>query len=257
MSGILVLAQLQANRIRFKENTMTNQQAPEKRASATRGWLDVHSIFSTIQGEGPFCGHPAVFVRLAGCNLQCPGCDTEYTEGRKQMDYVQVYNKMLQSSLLDNSITKLMVVTGGEPFRQPEVVPFINWMIIQHGWKVQVETNGSMQIPLELNNDCVVVCSPKSSKLHPSAAQRANHFKYVLKAGNYLQEDGLPLQALDHRSSPYIARPPVNFRGNIYLQPMDEKDAEKNRANIRQVVENAKMHGYIVQLQVHKYLGVE
>lgn len=257
MSAFLFLAQLQANRFRFKEDTMINTQTPEKRAARTHGILDVHSIFSTVQGEGPYCGHPAVFVRLAGCNLQCPGCDTEYTQGRKPMEYTEIYNTMLRATLADGSLTKLMVVTGGEPFRQPEIVAFINWMIMQHGWAVQVETNGSMQIPLELNNACTVVCSPKSSKLHPSALQRANHFKYVLKAGNFRVEDGLPLQALDHRATPYIGRPPANFRGNIYLQPMDEQDPVKNRANIQQVVQNAKQYGYIVQLQVHKYLEVE
>ncbi len=36
--------------------------------------LSVHSLFYTLQGEGPYSGHPAVFIRLAGCNLQCPKC---------------------------------------------------------------------------------------------------------------------------------------------------------------------------------------
>src|SRR3954467_9071958 len=44
--------------------------------------LSIHSIFYTLQGEGPYSGCPAVFMRLAGCNLQCPGCDTDYTSGQ-------------------------------------------------------------------------------------------------------------------------------------------------------------------------------
>ena len=62
-----------------------NQQAPEKQQLRGDGLLAVHSIFYTIQGEGPFAGETAVFVRLAGCNLQCPLCDTDYTSDRRMV----------------------------------------------------------------------------------------------------------------------------------------------------------------------------
>ena len=233
-----------------------NTQEPEKTVRE-RGILDVHSIFSTIQGEGPLCGQPAVFVRLAGCNLQCPGCDTEYTKGRARMNYEAIMKSIRNQIVSTSTKANLIVITGGEPFRQSEVVPFINYLIEMRGFRVQVETNGTMQIPLELHHECVVVCSPKAAKIHPSVAVRANAFKYVLQAGNVREEDGLPLQALQHRATPYIARPPVYYKGPVYLQPMDEKDEMRNHANVRAVVENAMKHNYIVQLQVHKYLGVE
>ena len=51
-----------------------NTQPTEKRTNSQN--LDITEIFFTIQGEGPFSGHRAVFIRLAGCNLQCPACDT-------------------------------------------------------------------------------------------------------------------------------------------------------------------------------------
>lgn len=233
-----------------------NTQVPE-RISREKGILDVHSVFSTIQGEGPFCGHPAVFVRLAGCNLQCPLCDTEYTNGRAKMDMSKLMDAIELDLFYTKSKAKLIVITGGEPFRQPEVVSFINFLIDIKGFRVQVETNGTMQIPLELHNECIVVCSPKAAKIHPSVAARANAFKYVLQAGNVREEDGLPLQALEHRATPYIARPPVYYKGPIYLQPADEKDSVVNQKNIHAVVKSAIKHNYIVQLQIHKYLGVD
>ena len=230
-----------------------NSQIPEKKDYQST--LEVHSIFSTIQGEGPFCGRPAVFVRLAGCNLQCPGCDTEYTQGRQRLNYPSILQDIEEQLWLTSSNANLIVISGGEPFRQ-NIKPFCDFLI-ENNFDVQIETNGSMQIPLDLSQLVTVVCSPKTAKLHPSALHRANAFKYVMKAGNVREEDGLPLQALDHRATPYIARPHKSFRGKIYLQPMDEQDAGYNANNVQAVLESALKFNYTVQLQIHKLLNVE
>ena len=230
-----------------------NSQIPEKKDYQST--LEVHSIFSTIQGEGPFCGRPAVFVRLAGCNLQCPGCDTEYTDNRQRMRYEAILFSIKHRLAVTDSNANLIVISGGEPFRQ-NITPFCDFLI-ENDFDVQIETNGSMQIPMELSQLVTVVCSPKTAKLHPSALHRANAFKYVMKAGNMREEDGLPLQALDHRATPFIARPHKSFRGKIYLQPMDEQDAGYNANNVQAVLESAMKHNYIVQLQIHKLLNVE
>ncbi|WPJ68512.1 hypothetical protein OMDBNIEC_00026 [Salmonella phage STP-SP5] len=233
-----------------------NKQAPEARDTKNDGmYLDVHSVFSTIQGEGPFCGEPAVFVRLAGCNLQCPGCDTDYTTGRTRYDLVDIIKLIESRKIETGSKTSLVVITGGEPFRQA-INPFVE-MLLLRGYEVQIETNGSMPLPHGFSQLPTIVCSPKTAKIHPSILHRANAFKYVIKAGNVNQDDGLPLQALDHRATPFIARPTRNFKSKIYLQPMDEQDKFNNYENIRQVVDSCMKHGYTVQLQVHKYLGVE
>lgn len=230
-----------------------NSQTPEKKDYQSS--LEVHSVFSTIQGEGPFCGRPAVFVRLAGCNLQCPGCDTEYTEGRTRLNYYDILDDIHEQLQITFSNANLIVISGGEPFRQ-NIKPFCDFLI-ENNFDVQVETNGSMAIPLDLSQMVTVVCSPKTAKLHPSALHRANAFKYVMKAGSVREADGLPLQALDHRATPYIARPPASFKGKIYLQPMDEQDAGYNADNVQAVLESAMKHNYTVQLQIHKLLNVE
>ncbi len=232
-----------------------NQQAPESRSKENDMYLDVHSVFSTIQGEGPFCGQPAVFVRLAGCNLQCPGCDTDYTVGRSLYHIVDIMRLIESRKMESGNSTSLVVITGGEPFRQ-QINPFIE-QLLSRGYLVQIETNGSMPLPKNFSQLPVIVCSPKTSKIHPSVLYRANAFKYVLKACCVNVEDGLPLQALDHQATPFIARPPKGFKGKIYLQPMDEQDEDLNHSNIQAVVQSCMKHGYTLQLQVHKYIGVE
>ena len=39
----------------------------------------VNEIFYSLQGEGRWTGRPAVFIRMSGCNLSCPFCDTDFT----------------------------------------------------------------------------------------------------------------------------------------------------------------------------------
>jgi len=70
-------------------------------------------------------------------------------------------------------------------------------------------------------------------------------------------EDGLPIRALGHTAHPQLARPPVDWDKPIYLQPMDTKDPAHNERNIKAVTESCMKFGYKLQLQIHKYLGVE
>lgn len=232
-----------------------NEQKPEKTLSAELDTLEVHSVFATIQGEGPFSGRAAVFVRLAGCNLQCPGCDTEYTKGRQVMHFSELMLRIKREKDITGNCTDLIVVTGGEPFRQPAVVKFINeWR--EQGWQVQVETNGVLEIPAELDRNVTIVCSPKTAKLHPRNHDRINAFKYVIDHRSVNDIDGLPLQALKHRASPCVARPERAVP--VYVQPMDcgDKVWERSR-NIDACVKATEKYGYTLQLQIHKLIGVE
>jgi 7-carboxy-7-deazaguanine synthase len=248
-----------------------NNQPIEKRVSADASTIDVHSIFLTIQGEGPFCGQPCVFVRLAGCNLQCPACDTDYTSTRKQMGPYEILAEINERWRANRWRRGLVVITGGEPFRQNLSRLFD--VLVSEGYDVQVETNGTLAPCLDedyrpyVNSlsryapdrfpGIYVVCSPKTGKIHPDIYRVACALKYVVKAGDVRPEDGLPLHALDHRSNPYPARPPEDWDRPIYIQPLDEKDSVLNEANMQVAVAMSIQHGYTLQLQIHKFLGVE
>jgi len=92
-----------------------NTQKPEQRTLETS--IDIVDYFRTIQGEGPFAGFPAVFIRMAGCNLKCPGCDTNYTHGRDTVSAIALTEELVP--LLAKTPRAVIVITGGEPFRQP------------------------------------------------------------------------------------------------------------------------------------------
>lgn len=242
-----------------------NTQAIEKIVRAYDGTVEVHSIFYTIQGEGPFAGTPAVFVRLAGCNLQCPMCDTEYTDKRIKMTpdaVLQVVQGLLPSDR-HSSIRGFVVITGGEPFRQP--ITDLIGALADDGYYIQIESNGTIAPPADLHFNRSVslrlgtflVISPKAGKVNTAAAAQSCCFKYVQSVSDGVGEDGLPLKALGHTANPFLARPPVGYGRPIYLQPADEQDPEINAANMKAVVASCMKHGYVLQLQIHKLLGLE
>lgn len=230
-----------------------NSQPVEKQKLREDGLLEVHSIFYTIQGEGPFAGVPAVFVRLAGCNLQCPMCDTDYTSDRRMvgpMGLVELVDAV-------NGKASLVVITGGEPFRQ-NITPAVN-ALLDADFRVQIETNGTLYLADFPYDRATVVCSPKAGQLNHRLAEHkgaVTAFKYVLRHGN-LAPDGLPVHALAHPAAPQVARPPSDFEGAIFVQPVDEQDAETNAKNLSATVESALAHGYILGLQIHKLIGKE
>jgi len=238
---------------------MLNQQAIEKSIEHPEGLLDVHSIFYTIQGEGPFSGFPAVFIRLAGCNLQCPGCDTEYTQGRRH-GHPEVIAEYVSSLIAPKG---LVVITGGEPFRQ-NLTKLLQYLDDRRHL-VQIESNGTLppssfyhysKYPrMDHYHGVYIVCSPKTGKINPEILRHCCCLKYVLDADSMNPEDGLPIRALGHTASPQLARPPEYWDRPIYLQPMDTGDPEHNARNIVAVKESCMKHGYRLQLQIHKYVG--
>lgn len=228
-----------------------NEQAPMPVERKDTGEaLYVHSIFKTIQGEGPFAGTPAVFVRLGGCNLQCPLCDTEYSNA----SYVGVQDILTQVLALATK-KKLVVITGGEPFRQP--IAYLVRLLLACDLIVQLETNGSLYRDLPFNHPrLAVVCSPKTGTVHPKLEPHIDALKYVARDADICSDDGLPVRALAHPTHGRLYRKPAGHRASVYLQPVDEQDEAQNAANLRAVVESCQEHGHYLCLQLHKYVNL-
>lgn len=231
-----------------------NQQKPKAAKYDDKERVDVHSVFLTIQGEGPFSGERALFIRLAECNLQCPGCDTEY--GSKGNDLFPGDTAILAQGNLPEG--GLVVLTGGEPMRQ-NINPHIN-RLLTAGYRVQVETNGVLFAPRfeqrgTSSEHFAIVCSPKTNRIHDEIYRRATAFKYVLRAGEVDPEDGLPTRALLHPARGGVARPRPG--APVYVQPMDEGDEAANAANLQACIDSVMKHGHRLQIQLHKQIGME
>lgn len=237
---------------------MLNQQKPEPADHTSGTSLDIIEIFRTLQGEGPFSGRSSIFVRLAGCNLQCPTCDTIYVEGRHRMEIGSITDEIVRL-VREVEGCDLVVITGGEPTRQ-NIEPLIRRLINDLAFTVQIESNGVLALPQGLRafietRSLHYIVSPKTARISP-AASCATAFKYVLSHDDLLEADGLPIKALGHKANPYVARPPKGWTGPIYVNPCDDKDEVRNRLNMLAARDSAMRFGYVLGLQIHKILDI-
>jgi 7-carboxy-7-deazaguanine synthase len=101
--------------------------------------MQIIEIYKSLQGESSYSGLPCVFVRLAGCNLRCNWCDSEYTfTGGSRMTAEQIEAEVQRLSP-DGGLVE---ITGGEPMLQErELVPFMK-RLLDVGYKVLLETSG-------------------------------------------------------------------------------------------------------------------
>lgn len=196
----------------------------------------VSEIFTSVQGEGHLVGTPAVFLRLAGCNLRCEFCDTDE---RKAVSYepsglVRIVREHLRHSI------RLVVVTGGEPtihdLRQLSVA------LRSLPVRVALETNGTRALELEERFDWVTV-SPKLPPGSEGLRQLAgNEMKIPVWPGITDEEiaELLSMGAFDHR----------------FLQPVDTKPRAAWFENVNRSVGLSIIHGARVSGQLHKRLEV-
>jgi 7-carboxy-7-deazaguanine synthase len=201
------------------------------------GGLLVHEMFYSIQGEGLFAGHPAVFVRLSGCNLQCGFCDTLFDGGDLMMP------QEIFSFVESEGFPKLCVITGGEPMLQD--FSMLASLLIKNGLTVQIETNG--MVYRDIPEEVVVVCSPKFNPIHgfaldPRMTKRVNAFKFIV-SDEFEGYGSVPAE-FDRIGVP------------IYVQPMDELDEAKNVKNAKKALSISLEKGYRLSLQLHKMLNI-
>jgi 7-carboxy-7-deazaguanine synthase len=252
---------------------------PIKPVYESRDALEVISLFHTIQGEGPLAGAPAIFLRLAGCNLRCHFCDTEFTVGartRKIADLVQ------EVEFLAGEKTWLVVLTGGEPLAQP-ITPLVA-QLVGRGFHVQIETAGTVwQSGLEAfvtRDELTIVCSPKTTSVHKMVETYCEDYKYIIRSGETDPLDGLPARSTQDPDKPVRIFRPHDENSQIWVQPCDEyleypktldpadrmklsdlrameRDMDLFKRNVAHTVDVALAHGYRISFQLHKVLGVE
>lgn len=197
--------------------------------------IKVSEIFTSFQGEGPYIGIPATFLRLYGCNLNCKWCDTDIST--YEVLSVDDVAEILMTQMEFNNIN-LLVITGGEPTLQMEEIKRLI-RELPEDIKIQLETNGSI---FEYVPEMEYVISPKEDKekVFENYYEYENtFFKFVITS----QEDIDEVISIKNKYS---------YNKTIWLQPEFSKDgdiADLIRENFPRL-ENIKL-----SVQTHKYLN--
>ena len=101
----------------------------------------VNDIFYSLQGEGFWSGTPMVFLRLSGCNLRCPFCDTDFSDFR-EMEAADIVRELEETA---TSGCRRVCITGGEPSLQLDSL--LIDAIHRAGFQIHLETNGTRPLP--------------------------------------------------------------------------------------------------------------
>lgn len=189
--------------------------------------LQLAEIFYSVQGEGTWTGTPAVFVRLAGCNLSCSFCDTDYA-----LRFLASADEVVARVRAAGGDCPLVILTGGEPLAQAQT-PALIGALRADGRRVHIESNGT--VPAELPADVWLTVSPKE-RLAPAMAARANEAKLIV--------DGrVPGEWL-------AAFPPGT---PVFLQPEGNKPSNVTLAVEAALRDPRRLR---LSLQTHKFIGV-
>ena len=108
--------------------------------------MKVVEKFVSINGEGSKAGQLAVFIRFAGCNLDCVYCDTKWAN-EKDVSYSEMSKEEIYEYIKSTGVRNI-TVTGGEPLLQDGIYEFLEYLSLDKELSVEIETNGSVDISL-------------------------------------------------------------------------------------------------------------
>lgn len=202
--------------------------------------MKIADIFTSLQGEGKNQGRPCLFIRLAGCNLNCRWCDTpESRTGGREMSVRDLLDSV------QNSGQSHLCITGGEPLLQAEDLMCLLSSLHERGFLVDIETNGTIDF-ITLQPYASICMDVKC----PSSGEQSN----LSLLGNIRPHDSVKFVVKDEVDCRY-ARDIIRthtIEGEIFFSPVFGTDYRaiadfilNNRLPVR------------MQVQLHKILGVQ
>lgn len=208
--------------------------------------MKVNEIFYSLQGEGRWAGRAAIFIRLSGCNLKCPFCDTDFSQSR-EMNPWEIMGEVMKFAY-KTEILPLVVITGGEPTLQPcdQLIKLLHNV----NFVVAMESNGTRKIPQTLD---WITISPKEYWLEDKGinpeilGDRINEIKLVFEGA----------EKVDKFCEIYDIEDFMARGIELYLQPCDTGNEERNKEITAACVEYIKQNPqWELSLQTQKILDV-
>jgi organic radical activating enzyme len=200
------------------------------------GSFPIQEIFNSVQGEGEQAGKWSGFIRLYGCPLACPFCDTGYGDIKPKNP--PSYKRLTFAEILEQLQSSHVVITGGEPFIHRDKLQELISELYKNNKQIQIETSGAFWV--DLPNDVWITLSPKEHcTKYPVVSQvwqRASEIKLVISSG---------LELDFYRGQLKQATVPIHLQPEWYGMP---KTLEITLDCLKQLP-TAKL-----SIQMHKYL---
>ncbi|MFP4895806.1 7-carboxy-7-deazaguanine synthase QueE [Paraburkholderia sp. EG304] len=217
----------------------------------------VNETFESLQGEGSFTGTPAVLIRLQGCDVGCPWCDTKQTWRRDMDDMVSIdvisaktdtpvqtwawFDLPTLGRIVGSANARHVVISGGEPCAF-DLRPLIALLQAQ-ACRVQVETSGTYEP--QITPTTFLTVSPKFNMpggrlVLPDALMRADELKYPVGKPSDIERVLYRLEPI-HRE-----------KGTpIWLQPLSQSSTATALC-----IAAAQRYDWRVSLQTHRFIGI-
>ena len=214
-------------------------------------------LYKSVQGESSFAGLPCIFVRLAGCNLRCAWCDSEYTfTGGKPFTEDEI---VAQIEAL--APCKLIEFTGGEPMLQArELLPLMDRLLAQN-YTLMIETSGERplaEVPKAVHKIVDVKC--------PGAGSAANSFR-LENLVDLTKNDEIKFVITDRAdydfAHDFIRTHTLEEKaGQILLSPAFQKTPSPQRTADNMAIDPRKLVDWMLadglparlSLQIHKFI---
>jgi organic radical activating enzyme len=199
--------------------------------------MKLTELFNSFQGEGAYTGYPMTFIRVTGCPVACPFCDTDYTYG-EQRTFDEILDQVTHSHVC---------VTGGEPLVHPEIEDLLEALMHKRGvHMIHIETSGCYELPniiWSARKFFWITVSPKGEFLgakknfRPSVIEDADEVKWIVP--------GTPIDMIEKFK---------DVCPNTYIQPVNSKLTIDDKSLEVASALAAKLN-LPLSIQVHKLLN--
>ncbi len=205
--------------------------------------------FISINGEGTRCGQLSVFIRFAGCNLNCSFCDTTWANEKDvPCEYLtadEIYDYIHSTGV------KNVTLTGGEPLLTKDILTLLKKLAADTSLYVEIETN----VSIDLEPFSHITNGPHFTMDYKLPGSGMESFMNLSNFSCLTKEDTVKFVAGD-RNDLEVAKYMIDTyqlqnRCSIYFSPVFGKIDPKDMVDF--MIEH-KLNFVNLQLQLHKII---
>ena len=214
-------------------------------------FLPVVEKFHSLQGEGFHCGKSAFFIRLAGCKVGCPWCDTKHSWDSKNYPLLSIEHLLEEIKEVRLKGASFIVLTGGEPLQHNldelcKIIKDKTFSQKSNSIKIHIETSGVNDFSGSF--DWITLSPKRHNPPQNYFLEKCNEVKIIIN-----NENDIEFAKEIQREILYIKKQSSkNYDKKFFIQP-----AWDSKKGYELAIEHAKSNpDWTLSLQTHKYLSI-